>query len=99
MPDLKTIANLRKDNAKAIRSVCRQFGLLCPEMALFTHEGGGHRWGKFKAVKKRDKNFTPARLQRRMQQIEESIDRSLKQLDTADRQDPSEAQGKKRERL
>ena len=55
MPDLKTIANLPKDNAKPIRSVCRQFGLLCPEMALFTHEGGGHRWGKFKAVKKHER--------------------------------------------
>ena len=28
-PDFKTIARFRKDNGKAIRSVCRQFVVLC----------------------------------------------------------------------
>ena len=38
-------------------------------------------------------------MQRRMQQIEESIERYLAQLDTADRQEPSEVQDNKRMRL
>ena len=45
---------------------------------------------KFKAVNNRDRNFTGAKMKRRLQQIEESIDRYLSQLDTADRQESSE---------
>ncbi len=44
---------------------------------------------KFKAVNNRDKNFTRAKMQRRMAQIEESVARDLHQLDSADRQEPS----------
>lgn len=36
MPDFKTIANFRKDNGKAIRSVCRQSVVLCQRLGLFT---------------------------------------------------------------
>ena len=36
---------------------------------------------KFKAVNNRDKNFTPPKIQRRMEQIEESIARYLADLD------------------
>ena len=45
---------------------------------------------KFKAVNNRDKNFTQAKVERRRKQLEESVARYLAQLDTADRQDPSE---------
>ena len=38
----------------------------------------------------RDKNFTKAKVERRRKQLEESVARYLAQLDTADRQDPSE---------
>jgi transposase len=46
---------------------------------------------KFKAVNNRDKNFTRAKVERRRAQLEESVARYLSQLDTADRQEPSEA--------
>jgi hypothetical protein len=46
---------------------------------------------KFKAVNNRDRNFTHARMARRMAQIEQSVGRYLRQLDSADRQEPSEA--------
>ena len=36
MPDHKTIANFRKENGKAIRSVCRQFVVLCQRLGLFS---------------------------------------------------------------
>ena len=39
----------------------------------------------------RDRNFTRAKMARRRAQIEESVARYLQQLDTADRQEPSEA--------
>jgi Transposase DDE domain len=41
-------------------------------------------------VNNRDKNFTQAKVERRRKQLEESVARYLAQLDTADRQEPSE---------
>jgi translation elongation factor P/translation initiation factor 5A len=46
---------------------------------------------KFKAVNNRDKNFTQAKVEKRRTQLEESVARYLAQLDTADRQEPSES--------
>ena len=54
---------------------------------------------KFKAVNNRDKNFTRAKMERRKAQIEESVARYLQQLDTADRQEPSEVLSTKIRRL
>ena len=44
---------------------------------------------KFKAVNNRDCNLTKAKLERRREQIEESVSRYLAQLDTADRHEPT----------
>ena len=46
---------------------------------------------KFKAVNNRDRNVTRAKVERRRAQLEESVARYLSQLDTADRQEPTEA--------
>jgi hypothetical protein len=54
---------------------------------------------KFKAVNNRDKNFTRAKVARRRAQLEESVARYLSQLDTADRQEPTEALAAKVTRL
>lgn len=91
MPDFKTIANFRKDNGKAVRSVCRQFVVLCQQLGLFSEALVAIDGSKFKAVNNRDRNFTSAKLQRRMEEIEASINRYLIALDTADRQEPSVA--------
>ena len=88
MPDFKTIANFRKDNGKAIRAVCRQFVVLCQQVGLFSEALVAIDGSKFKAVNNRDRNFTSAKLQRRMEEIESSINKYLSALDTADRQEP-----------
>jgi transposase len=93
-PDFKTITDFRKDNGKAIRSVCRQFVVLCRQVGLLSEALVAIDGAKFKAVNNRDRNFTSAKLQRRMQEIEASIDRYLAALDTADRQESSVAQVK-----
>ena len=49
---------------------------------------------KFKAVNNRDKNFTPHKLDQRMRQVDESIERYLSALDTIDRTEPTEAEAK-----
>src|SRR5215475_9519054 len=90
-PDHKTIADFRKDNGTAIRKVCARFVALCRMMGLLTQASVAIDGSKFKAVNNRDKNFTRAKMDRRMAQIEESVGRYLQQLDTADRQEPSEA--------
>ena len=54
---------------------------------------------KFKAVNTRDRNFTRAKMKRRLEQIEESVERYLHQLDSADRQEPSLARTTKTARL
>src|SRR5450756_103333 len=89
MPDFKTIANFRKDNGKAIRRVCRQFVVLCQQLGLFSEALVAIDGAKFKAVNNRDRNFTSTKLQRRMEEIESSINRYLDALDTADRHEPS----------
>jgi transposase len=98
-PDHKTIADFRKDNGGAIRQVCVRFIELCRAMGLLTEASVAIDGSKFKAVNNRDKNFTRAKMDRRMAQIEESVARYLQQLDTADRQEPSEALQTKTSRL
>ncbi len=94
VPDFKTIADFRKDNGQAIRRVCREFIVLCRRLDLFSQAVVAIDGSKFKAVNNRDRNFTSAKMQRRMEQIEESINRYLSQLDTADRQEPTVPQAK-----
>ena len=99
VPDHKTIADFRKDNGPAIRKVCAQFVALCRGLGLFADASVAIDGAKFKAVNTRDKNFTVAKMKRRMAQIEESVQRYLYQLDSADRQEPSLARETKTARL
>src|SRR3984885_5006507 len=94
MPDFKTIATFRKDNGPAIRGVCQQFIVLCRQLNLFSMAVVAVDGSRFKAVNNRDRNFTSAKVQRRMEQIEASINRYLSALDTADQEEAATAQSK-----
>ena len=98
-PDHKTIADFRKDNGGAIRKVYSQFVTLCRQIGLLSTASVAIDGSKFKAVNNRDRNFTRAKMQRRMKQIDESVARYLHQLDSADRQEPSVAQACRIDRL
>jgi transposase len=98
-PDHKTVADFRKDNGGAIRKVCSRFIMLCRQLDLFADASAVIDGSKFKAVNNRDRNFTRAKMERRLAQIEESVARYLHQLDSADRQEPSEARTTKKGRL
>lgn len=91
VPDHKTIADFRKDNGTAIRKVCSQFVELCRRIGLLSVASVAIDGSKFKAVNDRDRNFTKAKMARRMKQIEDSVTRYLHQLDSADRQEPTVA--------
>jgi transposase len=99
VPDHKTIADFRKDNGPAIRKACAQFVALCRKIGLLTKASVAIDGSKFKAVNNRDKNFTRAKMERRLTQIDESVARYLSQLDTTDLQEPSEALAAKRAHL
>jgi len=85
-PDFKTIADFRKDNGAAIRKVCREFVVLCRRLDLFSQALVAIDGSKFKAVNNRDRNYTRAKVQRRLEQIEASVAKYLSELDSADRQ-------------
>ncbi len=94
-PDFKTIADFRRDNSTGIRNVCRRFVELCRELKLFSQAVVAIDGSKFKAVNGHDRNFTPAKIQKRREQIEDNIQRYVVALDTADRTlGPTEFQAK-----
>ncbi len=93
-PDFKTIANFRADNGPAIRAACAQFVVLCRQLGLFTRAVVAIDGSKFKAVNNRDRNFTVAKLAKRLQQVDASITRYLAALDRADREESDVAEAK-----
>src|SRR3979490_1321064 len=66
VPDDKVIADFRKDNGPAIRRVCARFVNLCRQMGLLAKASVAIDGSKFKAVNNRDKNFTRAKVDRRL---------------------------------
>lgn len=93
-PDFKTIADFRRDNGKGIKNVCRRFVVLCRDLKLFTESVVAIDGSKFKAVNNRERNYTPGKIERRERELEESIQRYLDALETADRTQPAEMQAK-----
>ena len=93
-PDFKTIADFRHDNGPGIRNVFRRFVSICRQLKLLSQGVVAVDGSKFKAVNNRDRNFTPHKLAKRMQQVEESIARYMDALDTADRTQPADLQVK-----
>jgi len=83
-PDFKTIADFRKNNGEAIRLVCREFVMLCKKLKLLSAKLVAIDGSKFKAVNSRDRNFTRAKMKRRLEKVEADIDRYLTELDEAD---------------
>lgn len=93
-PDFKTIADFRRDSGAGIRASCGRFVELCRQLKLFSQAVVAIDSSKFKAVNSRDRNFTPGKIERRQQQIEQSVQRYLDALETADRTHPEEFQAK-----
>jgi len=90
MPNYKTIGEFRRHNRKAVCRVCAEFVGICRELKLFEQVIVAIDGSKFKAVNSRDKNFTRKSIKRRMQRLQEHIDRYLTILDEADKREPEE---------
>jgi transposase len=99
MPDHKTIANFRKDRGQTIQQVSAQFVTLCCRLGLLNTASVAIDGSKFEVVSNRDRNFTRTKVERRQAQIEESVACYLRQLDTADRHEPTDALAASRTRI
>ncbi|TCG04935.1 IS1182 family transposase [Paraburkholderia steynii] len=88
-PDFKTIADFRRDGGAAIRNVCRRFVELCRGLKLLSSDMVAIDGSKFKASNSRDRNYTASKIDKRQQQIEESVQRYLDLIATADRTSPT----------
>jgi transposase len=88
-PDFKTIADFRKDNKEAIKRVCREFTLLSKHLDLFGGELVAIDSSKFRAVNCKKRNFNQAKLEKRIREIEESIEGYFKELEANDNKEGS----------
>ena len=88
-PDFKTIANFRRHNGKPIQKVCTEFVKICRQLNMFTQALVAIDGSKFKACNNRDNNFTPAKMTRRIEEIELSIERYFAQMDRVDKEEPN----------
>jgi transposase/IS5 family transposase len=83
-PDFKTIADFRRDNRAAFRSVFRQFVLLCRRLDLYGRELLAVDGTRIKAVNNKDRNFTRTSLQEFIRAADERLDDYLRRLDEGD---------------
>ena len=83
-PDFKTIADFRRDNAKAIKQVCRNFTLLCKKLELFAGELIAIDSSDFKAVNSKSRNFSKKEIKNILKQINEKIDAYFVELNHQD---------------
>jgi len=83
-PDDKTIANFRKDNAKALREVFREFNKICRILGLFGGELAATDGSKFRADNSRKNNHNTTTVERELSRLEKKISEYLNALDEAD---------------
>jgi transposase len=83
-PDFKTIADFRRDNRSAFKSVFRQFVLLCRRLDLYGRELLAVDGTRIKAVNNKDRNFTRNSLAKFIRTADERLDDYLRRLDEGD---------------
>lgn len=86
-PDFKTIADFRKDNAKAFKAVVREFTGLCRKLDLFGGQLLAIDGTKLKASNAADQNWSQTKLAKQQAQLEARLDEYLKAMETADAAD------------
>jgi len=84
-PDFRTIADFRKDNAKALKNVFKAFVKLCLEINLYAKELIAIDGSKFRAVNSKDNNFTLSKLNYKLKRIENNVSEYMKLLDKSDK--------------
>jgi len=84
-PDFKTIADFRRDNAEPIKLACQQFIAVCRSLGLLAGSVVAIDGSKFRAINTHERNYTRAKLARRMAEVEANIVHYMAALDVGDR--------------
>jgi len=90
-PDDKTISNFRKDNARALKKVFRQFSLWCNEQGLFGRELVAVDGSKFRANANRKSVHTQKNTKTKLAEAEKKISEYMSALEKNDRAEVDEA--------
>jgi len=90
-PDDKTISNFRKDNAKALKKVFRQFSLWCNEQDLYGRELTAVDGSKFRANANRRSIHTQKGTEKRLAEIEKKISEYMNELEKNDQAETDDA--------
>src|SRR5271165_760217 len=98
-PDFKTIADFRRGNRGAFKSVFRQFVLLCRRLDLYGRELLAVDGTRIKAVNNKDRNFTRSSLQTFIRAADERLEDYLKRLDESDVEDGATSGGARTKNL
>jgi len=69
------LQNFRRPTAPASETSADAFVVLCRDLKLFSQAIVAIDSSKFKAVNSRDRNFTPGKIDKRQEQIEQSVQR------------------------
>lgn len=89
-PDDKTISNFRKDNRKKIKSVFREFNLICQELSLIKGKVLGVDGSKFRAQNSKDRNLNKKKLKDKLERIDRKVESYLEEMDRNDENEPDE---------
>ncbi len=92
-PDHSTISDFRKTNAKALKSIFRQFNLICIDLQLFSRELVAIDGTFIKAVNSKSRSFTKNKLEKLLKTIDEKVEDYLERLDTIESQSQPKADG------
>jgi transposase len=86
-PDFKTIADFRKNNSKAFKNIFKTFLILCHKLELISFNTVAIDGTKFRGQNSLNEVYQKERMERIEAEIQERIDRYLKELDEMDRKE------------
>jgi len=89
-PDFRTIADFRKENAKALKGVFREFVGICLGMNLYQKELLAIDGSKFRAVNSKANSYNQETLVKKLARIEEHISRYFADMDQLDKSETDE---------
>ena len=89
-PDFRTIADFRKDNAKAIQKVFRAFVKICMNLGLYQKELLAIDGSKIRAVNSKNNCYNAEALEKKLANIDTHISEYLSMMDSNDREETDE---------
>jgi len=97
-PDFRTISDFRKDHIKQLKNVFKIFIKISAELGLYIKEAVVQDGSKFKAVNSKDNNLTESKLKKKLDLIDDQIQKYMDELDKNDVEE-SEAKNYTREEI